>query len=84
VILGQSGAPVLSADKHEVVGFVEGQWLHPRASANTQVESGATSIGAAVPNRYAIKVLREKGICWVDGVTGKPSVAAKEVAGGKS
>jgi S1-C subfamily serine protease len=84
VILGQSGAPVLSADRHEVVGFVEGQWLHPRASATTQVESGATSIGAAVPIRYAIKVLREKGISWVDGVTGKPSVAAKEVAGGKS
>jgi hypothetical protein len=71
VILGQSGAPVLSADGHEVVGFIEGQWLRPAAGLASQMEQGATSIGAAVPIRYAIAVLREKGISWGSG-EGKP------------
>ena len=62
VILGQSGAPVLSADGHEVVGFIEGQWLRPVAGLAAQMEQGSTSMGAAVPIRYAIAVLREKGI----------------------
>ncbi len=64
VILGQSGAPVLSADAHDVVGFIEGQWLRPAAGLAAQMEQGATSIGAAVPIRYAIAVLKEKGISW--------------------
>jgi len=67
VILGQSGAPVLSAGEHDVVGFIEGQWLHPAAGLAMQGESGATSIGAAVPIRYAIAVLRDKGISWGAG-----------------
>jgi S1-C subfamily serine protease len=63
VILGQSGAPVLSAGAHDVVGFVEGQWLHPSASLAVKMPQGATpTIGAAVPIRYAIALLREKGI----------------------
>jgi S1-C subfamily serine protease len=62
VILGQSGAPVLSADGHEVVGFIEGQWLRPAAGLAARMEQGSTSMGAAVPIRYAIAVLREKGI----------------------
>lgn len=64
VILGQSGAPVLSAGGHDVVGFVEGQWLHPAASLAVEIKPGATTIGAAVPIRYAIALLREKGISW--------------------
>jgi len=32
-----------------------------------QMEQGATSVGAAVPIRYAIAVLREKGIVWGEG-----------------
>jgi S1-C subfamily serine protease len=65
VILGQSGAPVLSAASRDVVGFVEGQWLHPAASVAIAMPQGATStIGAAVPIRYAINLLREKGISW--------------------
>jgi S1-C subfamily serine protease len=59
VILGQSGAPVLSGDRHSVVGFIEGQWLHPVA--------GTASVGAAVPIRYALAVLREKEIAWEEG-----------------
>jgi len=64
VILGQSGAPVLSAAAHDVVGFIEGQWLRPAAGIAAQMEQGATSIGAAVPIRYAIAVLKEQGISW--------------------
>ena len=64
VILGQSGAPVLSADGREVVGFVEGQWLHPVASMAAAMEPGASTVGAAVPIRYAIAVLKGKGIAW--------------------
>jgi Trypsin-like peptidase domain len=64
VILGQSGAPVLSGDAHDVVGFIEGQWLRPAAGLAEQMEQGATSIGAAVPIRYAITLLQEKGISW--------------------
>jgi S1-C subfamily serine protease len=64
VISGQSGAPVLSADAHDVVGFIEGQWLRPAAGLAAQMEQGAASIGAAVPIRYAIAVLKEKGISW--------------------
>jgi S1-C subfamily serine protease len=64
VILGQSGAPVLSASGLDVVGFVEGQWLHPMASMVAATGSGASTVGAAVPIRYAIAVLKEKGIAW--------------------
>jgi S1-C subfamily serine protease len=66
VILGQSGAPVLSAETGGVVGFVEGQWLHPMASMAQAMGGGATTMGAAVPIRYAMAVLKEKGILWDD------------------
>ncbi len=69
VILGQSGAPVLSGDGREVVGFVEGQWLHPVASMAAGMEQGASTVGAGVPIRYAIAVLKGKGIAW--GEAGK-------------
>jgi S1-C subfamily serine protease len=64
VIPGQSGAPVLSSDGREVVGFIEGQWLHPAVSLAATMEPGETSLGAAVPIHYAITLLREKGIPW--------------------
>ena len=64
VILGQSGAPVLSGDGRGVVGFVEGQWLHPVASLAPRMQAGETTVGAAVPIRYALAVLRENGIVW--------------------
>lgn len=64
VILGQSGAPVLSAVEHDVVGFVEGQWLRPAVGLAAQMEPGATSMGAAVPIRYAIALLKQNGISW--------------------
>src|SRR5580692_1530256 len=66
VILGQSGAPVLAAGSGEVVAFIEGQWLRPAAGLVAQMQQGqdAHSVGAAVPIRYALAALREKGIAW--------------------
>jgi Trypsin-like peptidase domain len=66
VILGQSGAPVLAAGSGEVVAFIEGQWLRPAAGLVAQMQHGedAHSVGAAVPIRYALAALREKGIIW--------------------
>jgi S1-C subfamily serine protease len=56
VLRGQSGAPVLSAESHEVVGIVEGRWLHPAGPLATQ--------GAAIPVTYALALLREHHIAW--------------------
>ena len=66
VILGQSGAPVLAAGSGEVVAFIEGQWLRPAAGLVAEMQHGqdAHSVGAAVPIRYAVAALREKGITW--------------------
>jgi hypothetical protein len=66
VILGQSGAPVLAAGSGEVVAFIEGQWLRPAAGLVAQMQQGQDthSVGAAVPIRYALAALREKGIIW--------------------
>ncbi|HXY79317.1 MAG TPA: energy transducer TonB [Candidatus Bathyarchaeia archaeon] len=75
---GQSGAPVLSLDSHEVVGLVEGQWLRdsatalaaPRdrsAAADTALlapgEAAATP-GAVIPIHYAIALLQQRGVDW--------------------
>jgi S1-C subfamily serine protease len=66
VILGQSGAPVLAAGSGEVVAFIEGQWLRPAAGLAVEMQRGqeAHSVGAAIPIRYAIAALRQKGIVW--------------------
>jgi outer membrane biosynthesis protein TonB len=65
VLLGQSGAPVLSADSREVVGFVDGRWLHPGAAASATPDEPLTpTLGAAVRIHYAIALLQEKGIAW--------------------
>jgi S1-C subfamily serine protease len=68
VILGQSGAPVLAAGSGEVVAFIEGQWLRPAAGLAVEMKRGeeAHSVGAAVPIRYAVAALKEKGIEWGD------------------
>jgi hypothetical protein len=65
VLRGQSGAPVLSAETQEVVGFVEGRWLHAAAvPAGTAEEQLIPTQGAAVRIHYAIALLQEKGIAW--------------------
>ena len=65
VRLGQSGAPVVSAASHQVVGLIEGQWLHPSPISIANREEGeAKGVGAAVPIHYAIALLKQKGIAW--------------------
>jgi len=62
---GQSGAPVISRNSHEVVGIVEGQWLHPATGSSSQQNANQPSTpGAAVPIAYAIPLLQEKHIVW--------------------
>lgn len=63
VLLGQSGAPVVSADSHEVVGLVDGRWLHP-GEAGPADEPITPTLGAAVRIHYALALLQEKGIPW--------------------
>lgn len=65
VTLGQSGSPVLANDSHAVVGLVEGRWV--RNGSVSLARAGATSTeppGAAIPIRYAITLLEQKGIPW--------------------
>lgn len=79
VALGQSGSPVLAADSNAVVGFIEGRWVRNGSVSLTrgQGESGDPP-GAAVPIRYAIALLEEKGIAWhnVPHTAGSPSTQA--------
>ncbi len=65
VVPGQSGSPLLSADSHEVVGIVVGQWLRPTViRIATTAQPLVTSPGAALRIHYAISLLRQKGIAW--------------------
>jgi hypothetical protein len=68
---GQSGAPVTDVQTGQVVGFIEGRWLHPASSAMTQADKVpsnagyvALTQGAAVPISYALNLLRERHIVW--------------------
>jgi len=65
VIRGQSGAPIVSRDTQEVVGIVEGQWLHgiPLASAIASGDRGST-MGAGVPISYALTLLAQQHVAW--------------------
>ena len=63
VLLGDSGAPVISAGA--VVGFIEGRWLRTETAARAaQGHSLPGAVGAAVPIRYGISVLEEQGVRW--------------------
>lgn len=61
---GQSGAPIVSRDSQEVVGIVEGQWLHPGPSSPMKAGNRPSMPGAAVPIVYAIPLLEQKHIFW--------------------
>src|SRR5271155_236938 len=85
---GQSGAPVASAASHQVVGIIEGRWLHPAASmparptGNSAPSDSLTSNsvpppphltqGAAIPIPYAIALLQKNHVHW-DAVPVRPS-----------
>ncbi|MGC1904188.1 MAG: serine protease [Candidatus Acidiferrum sp.] len=80
VILGQSGAPVLATGSGGVVGFIEGQWLRPAAGLVAGMQQGASSVGAAVPIRYAIAVLHSNGIPWSDAGATTSRISVKVAA----
>jgi outer membrane biosynthesis protein TonB len=65
VALGQSGAPVLSTESHNVVGLVEGQWFSRNTLAMLAAERHA--LGAILPIHYAIALLQQKHISWNSG-----------------
>jgi len=74
VLLGDSGAPVVSAESPEVVGLVEGRWLHGGTMAMVNSMQKQTSgLGAVVPIHYAIALLLQKGIAW----QGVPETSAR-------
>ena len=62
VLRGQSGAPILSRDTHEVIGIVEGQWLRgvPVTSRN-----GGSGVGAGLPITYALPLLQQQHVSWL-------------------
>jgi len=65
ILRGQSGAPVLLGETGQVVGLVEGRWLHPGNLAAAAAGGAQTrTLGAAVPILYAIELLDQKGIAW--------------------
>lgn len=65
VLLGDSGAPVVSGESQEVVGLVEGRWLHGGTMAMVNArQRQSTGLGAAVPIHYAIALLQQMGIAW--------------------
>ncbi|HXX16345.1 MAG TPA: serine protease [Candidatus Eremiobacteraceae bacterium] len=65
VLLGDSGAPLVSAETQAVVGLVEGRWLRADAAAMaTVVAHSASGVAAAVPIHYAIPVLLGNGVAW--------------------
>jgi hypothetical protein len=79
VTLGQSGSPVLANDSHAVIGLVEGRWI--RNGSVSLARAGAPSAeppGAAIPIRYAIALLEQKGIPWhaSPGSTGRTAPPA--------
>lgn len=77
VLKGDSGAPVMSAESHAVVGLVEGRWLRPNSLAFAMSGKPAADGGAAavVAIHYAIALLQRQGVAWE---------AAKEASVGDS
>lgn len=69
VLRGQSGAPIISRETQEVVGIVEGQWLHevPLPSPASP-RARASSVGAGVPITYALALLEQHHVSWQTGV----------------
>lgn len=65
VIPGQSGAPLVSAGSHAVVGVIVGRWLHP-AVAPSGPQSGQVTVspGAALRIHYAIGLLEQLRVPW--------------------
>jgi hypothetical protein len=68
VLLGDSGAPVVSADSQQVVGLIEGRWLHGSSFIQTDAtQKQSAVVGAVVPIHYAIALLAQTRIAWERG-----------------
>jgi hypothetical protein len=62
VIRGQSGAPVTASSTHQVVGLIEGRWLHPDSSSavpSRAAGAAATTSRAASQTSAATRSLTE-------------------------
>jgi trypsin-like peptidase len=87
VVKGQSGSPVLALDSRAAVGLVEGLWL--RGTTLSLAKSAplpSNTPGAAIPIRYAIALLEQRGILWHSGTsssTTPPSPTASRSATGR-
>jgi len=65
ILLGDSGAPVVTAESQAVVGLVEGRWLRVNAaSIATSMKQSGGGIGAAVLIHYAIRLLEQQSVAW--------------------
>lgn len=65
VLLGDSGAPVVSLETQAVVGLIEGRWLRVNAaSMAAATKQRSSGLGAAVPISYAIALLQQQGVTW--------------------
>jgi TonB family protein len=64
VLLGDSGAPVVSAESQAVVGLIEGRWLRANAASLVAASKQSGGVGAVVPIHYAIPLLQQQGILW--------------------
>jgi S1-C subfamily serine protease len=81
VLLGDSGAPVVSAESLAVVGLVEGRWLRPQAAAVAAATAQPNSgVGAAVPIHYAIPLLQRHGVAWQSAGLGANKVGSENAA----
>jgi Trypsin-like peptidase domain/Gram-negative bacterial TonB protein C-terminal len=69
VLLGQSGAPVISTESQSVVGLVEGQWFGHNSLAVAAAER--QQVGAILPIHYAIALLQQKHIAWYTSPNGQ-------------
>lgn len=81
VLLGDSGAPVVSGESQAVVGLVEGRWLRPAAAsiAMTTLQSHS-GVGAAIPIHYAIPLLLQHGIAWHSAQQSEPAAAPTQAS----
>jgi len=65
VLLGDSGAPVVSVESQAVVGLVEGRWLRANAtSIATAMKQPGGGVAAAVLIHYAFPLLQQQGVAW--------------------
>lgn len=85
VLLGDSGAPVVSADSQAVVGLVEGRWLRADAAAKaTVMTQSASGVAAAVPIHYAIPLLLQHGVAWHPAPSDRAQIHADPLAASSS